>query len=99
MLVFLVLVVVPVIFCMVSWVLFTASRLFTIEDSRGVEQRAYSLRKRSRIEGSPVPVRSSTVGDSRYIMVLSALNAYRLHDDRSSGIPNLWHDDIWLRRN
>ena len=85
---------------MVSWVLFTASRLFTIEDTRGVEQRAYSLRKRSRVEGPPVPVRSSSVGDSsRYIMVLPALNAYRLHDERSSGIPNLWHDDIWLRRN
>lgn len=100
MLVFLVLVVVPVVFCMVSWVLFTASRLFSVEETEGVERRAYAMRKRSRMDGSPVSVTSGMIGEgSRYIMVMPTLNSYKLIDERSTGIPNLWHDDIWLRRN
>ena len=99
MLVFLVLVVVPVMFCMVSWVLFTASRLFTIEDSQGLEHSAYALRKRSRMKGATVSVSSRSAADDRYIMLLPSVNAYKFRDQESNGIPNLWHDDIWLRRN
>ena len=99
MLLFLVLVVVPVVFCMVSWVLFTASRLFAVEDASSGEQNAYRLRKRSRTTGTPVPVSSITVGDQARYLLVPRVNAYRLHDDGSTGIPNLWHDDIWLRRN
>lgn len=99
MLLFLVLVVVPVVFCMVSWVLFTASRLFAVDDVDSAEQNAYKLRKRTRIAGTPMPIGSNADGgQSRYLFV-PRVNTYRLKDEGSTGIPNLWHDDIWIRRN
>lgn len=96
----LVLVIVPVLFCVVSWILFSASQLFSVEEAGIRERRSLAIRKRSRMEGQSIAVGSQARGDEgTYLLALPALNAYRLQHERSSGIPNLWHDDIWLRRN
>lgn len=97
---FLLLVVVPVVFCMVSWVLFSASQLFTVEEPHAIE-RMVAARKRSRRRPEAIPVSSGMIAEQhqRSVLVMSPMEVYRLRDARSTGIPNLWHDDIWLRRN
>lgn len=99
MLLFLVLVVVPVVFCMVSWVLFTASRLYRPENTAELERRAFRQRARARVVSEPVPIGSQTISDDSRYLAIKQGHVYSMRQDRSTGIPFFWHDDIWLRRN
>jgi len=99
MVLLLVLIVLPILFCMLSWVLYTASRLFAAEDALALELGAYQIRRRSLERRRSVAVGSSVIGDEMRFAFLPMISAYSMRNTRSSGIPTAWHDDIWLRRN
>jgi len=101
MLLFLTLVAVPIVFCMISWVVFTTSRIFRFEDTYAAEQYAIEARRRIReAAATSIRVGSATIQDELGLQVASGYaKSYQLRYDKSSGIPSLWHDELWTRRN
>jgi hypothetical protein len=100
MLLFLTLVAVPIVFCMISWVVFTTSRIYRFEDTHAAEQYALQARRRIREAAATSIAIGSAVHSELGLQVVTGYNrSYQLRYDKSSGIPSLWHDELWTRRN
>ena len=86
---------------MISWVVFTTSRIYRFEDTHAAEQFALQARRRIReAAATSIRVGSAAIGDELGVQVATGYNrAYQLRYDKSSGIPSLWHDELWTRRN
>lgn len=101
MILFVSLVAIPVMFCMVSWVVFTTSRICRTEDTTAAEQFALEARRRLReAAATSISVGSATIQDELGLRIATRYGrSYQLRYDQSTGIPSFWHDELWNRRN
>ncbi len=97
----LVLVAIPVLFFMLTWVIVTAYRICFPEEALPIERDPLRVRHRATAAGISIPVGAREIREDqkRYQRQL-ATRAYHYEEgDLRIGLPEAWMDDLWLRRN
>ena len=86
----------PILFFLLTWILVTAVRVLKQERTVRVERASTVVHRRTGAKKAlAVAVKSESSlreGDDRE-------NSYTLTDGWSSGIPGAWHNELWIRRN
>lgn len=91
---------VPILFCMITWVAATAYRLYFPEKPLPLERELTFV---SHIESTPsqlpVPIGVREIKEDERRRRLSQSTSYQFTNGMSSGVPSDWLDDVWQRRN
>ena len=92
------LIVAPFLFFLVTWVVVTCFRILRREEPVRVERASTFVHRRTRAR--KIMMVSEREGrDSRGDEDDFRDGAYTLSEGWSSGIPNAWHSELWIRRN
>ena len=95
-----ILVAVPIGFTLLTWVLVTAYQLVFPEEPRPYEGDPVTLRHQAAAMGAFVPVGTREIReDQRSYFREQAFPAYDYAYGQSEGMPEIWMEDLWRRRN
>ena len=92
------LVAIPLLFFMLVWVVVTAYRIFNPEVPRPLEKESFMIRTQTTSTGRRVPVGARDIRED-HRRHRRQLRPYRYAWGDSEGLPDHWHEDLWLRRN
>lgn len=101
MFVLLVLVVGPVLFFLLTWVVATVYRLYFPEQPLPLESNPVVVRQRAAANGKSVSVGVREIrADQRWAQRNKvAQSGYHYAWGGSDGFPEIWYEDLWQRRN
>ncbi|MEX0747489.1 MAG: hypothetical protein WD275_05760 [Rhodothermales bacterium] len=90
----------PVVFCVLTYLVATAYRVYFPEMQPPIEQPPEAAPRRSFRTDEPVPVGVREIKeDQRRMMSILAASSYSFSHGFSSGLPSDWMDEVWRRRN
>lgn len=96
-----IIVAIPIVFCMLTWVAATVYRLYFPEKPLPID-RHFSIVSRSGPESPemavPVGVREIKEDQQRW-QRSETISPYYFSCGISNGLPSCWLDDVWRRRN
>ena len=91
---------VPVLFFMLTWVLTASYRICFPEEPLPFEKDRAALRQRTTTKGENVPVGVREIReDQRWRQRRRAEAVYHYAEGGSIGLPSMWKEDLWERRN
>lgn len=96
-----IIVAVPIIFCMVTWVAATAYRLYFPEKPLPLETQLSFVSQADHAAinlAVPVGVREIKEDQQRW-QRKESITSYHFSCGISTGLPSCWLDDVWRRRN
>ncbi len=92
------LIVAPFLFFILTWIVVTSVRLLRREEPVHVERASTFVHRRTRARKIMAVAAREVPGNNREDDEFRE-DAYTLSAGWSSGIPNSWHSDLWIRRN
>ena len=93
-------IVAPVLFFMLTWALVTVYRLLFPDEPAPSEQDPVVDRQHATSRGEYVPVGAREIReDRRYYLRAHPPASYLYVYGESEGLPELWTEDLWRRRN
>lgn len=91
---------VPVLFFMLTWAVVTVCRLVFPEEPVPAEHDPVLVRQEAALQGAYVPVGAREIReDRRYHLRAYPPAPYRYVHGVSEGLPEIWAEDLWRRRN
>ena len=91
---------VPVLFFMLTWAVVTVYRLVFAEAPVVSEHDPVVVRQNATTEGEYVPVGAREIReDRRYYLRVHPPAPYLYLHGESEGVPEIWTEDLWRRRN
>lgn len=94
------LVAIPILFCMITWVAATAYRLYFPEKPVPLERElAFVSRAEPTSSELLVPIGVREIKEDERRRRLSESTSYQFTNGMSNGVPSDWLDDVWCRRN
>lgn len=91
---------IPIVFCMITWVVATAYRLYFPEKTRPLERDlTFVSQFKPAHPELPVPIGVREIKEDERRRRLSQSASYLFTHGMSSGVPSDWLDDVWQRRN
>ena len=94
------LLVLPIFFFLMVWVLATAYRLLVPEQPAPLEADPVAIRRKAAAEGRSVPVGAREIReDQRHAQTTPARAPYHYAGGDSDGLPEAWREDLWRRCN
>jgi hypothetical protein len=94
-----ILVTVPVAFCMLTWVLATVYRLYFAERVESIPDIPIQFSRPLRSFDTVVAVGVREIKESQRKRLNSSHCRYTFSRGLSNGLPSDWLDDMWRRRN
>lgn len=91
----------PILFFMITWVIATVYRLYFPERSLPFERDPVVIRERATAKGESVPVgvREIRADQRRARRQGTRQSTYTYAWGGSDGFPEAWHENLWQRRN
>ncbi len=94
------LVAVPVFLFLLTWAVVTACRLLAPERPQPFERDPVAVRQQAAARGEHVPVGVREIReDQRLVYGEHARARYHYAGGASAGLPPIWMEDLWRRRN
>lgn len=91
---------IPILFCMITWVVATAYRLYFPEKPRPLERDlSFVSTFKPAPSEAPVPIGVREIKEDERRRRLTRAASYLFTNGISSGVPSDWLDDVWKRRN
>ena len=86
----------PILFFLLTWILVTVVRVFKQERPVRLERASTFVHRRT---GARKAMAVAVKSDSSLRESDERDDSYTLTDGWSSGIPGAWHGELWIRRN
>ncbi|NND71824.1 MAG: hypothetical protein HKN43_09605 [Rhodothermales bacterium] len=90
------LIVAPILFFLLTWILVTAVRILRADRTVRLERASTFVHRRT---GARKVMAVAVKSESDTREAYERDESYMLADGWSSGIPNSWHSELWIRRN
>ncbi|MDX1739707.1 MAG: hypothetical protein R3178_00370 [Rhodothermales bacterium] len=86
--------------CLLTWAVVISLKIWERDDPVALRRESVLVRREAAQAGLVIPVGAREIReDQQYGEESHALLMYEYGPFGSSGIPNSWHDDLWIRRN
>lgn len=91
---------IPILFCMITWVIATAYRLYFPEKPLPLEKElGFVMRIEPSTSELAVPIGVREIKEDERRRRLSESVNYQFTNGISNGVPSDWLDEVWQRRN
>jgi hypothetical protein len=86
--------------CLLTWAVVISLKIWEHDDPVALRRESVLVRREAAQAGLAIPVGAREIReDQQYGDDSVALLMYEYSPMGSSGIPDAWHDDLWIRRN
>ncbi len=86
--------------CLLTWTVVISLKIWERDDPVALKRESVLVRREAAEAGMALPVGAREIReDQQFSEEAQAVLPYEYGPLGSSGIPAVWHDDLWIRRN